>query len=99
MHFSQSTLFTCHLAKATIAHLAPPEKFHQAKNILLKIYILIGAVLKGWQTPQSFVGDWRWRPQEASSGKSALLLPDVRVASFKMNGKRGSHLLCHITHR
>lgn len=43
------------------------------------------------------MGDWRLRPQEASRGKSALLLPDVRVASFKMNGKSGYHLWCHIT--
>lgn len=38
-----SHVFICSLPKETIACLAPCEESHQAKNILLKIYILIEA--------------------------------------------------------
>lgn len=40
--YTRSCLFEVWQSGA-IAYLAPPEKSHQAKNILLKIYILIEA--------------------------------------------------------
>lgn len=46
IHFLQSSLFICSLAKASDVYLAPPEKSRQAKkkkNNFIKIYILIEA--------------------------------------------------------